>query len=260
MSSQLKRKIKQIIRPWKDKIGVSRHANVDYNRQLWDEYSRDWDKKRDRSEDPQAKASDIKVLGDEWGSHKDVQQVLQEYIYPFISMESIVAEIGVGGGRLASQVVGKVKEFHCFDISQEMLKRTKSLLAQHANVHYTLLQYPQLPRSLSGKLDFVYSFDVFVHLDLHTIWQYFQEFNKVLKDKGRLFVHTTNLLAPGGWERFQAQDEYKVEGHYFVSPEIVNALAAKAKFKIIKASQPDPGNFYYNRDYLIVLQKDAHLG
>jgi len=36
---------------------------------------------------------------------------------------SVVAEIGVGGGRIARKMVDKVKSLTCFDISTEMLKK-----------------------------------------------------------------------------------------------------------------------------------------
>jgi hypothetical protein len=60
-----------------------------------------------------------------------------------------------------------------------------------------------------------YSFDVMVHIDLHTIWKYLLEIRRVLKDEtGRAFISTANLEAPGGWERFTKQKEYSVGGFY----------------------------------------------
>ena len=57
------------------------------------------------------------------------------------------------------------------------------------------------------------------------------------------------------WERFSAQESYSVEGHYFVTPELVHVLAERSGLRPIKRSCVDPANFYFNRDYLVVLEK-----
>lgn len=197
----------------------------------------------------------IEYLGDEWGRKSDVEKIVMEYIYPFITKESIVAEIGSGGGRIASKVVDNCKELYCFDISSEMIKKAEAALANYSNVKYILLHRSQFPDSYIEKFDFVYSFDVFVHLDLHTIWKYFNEIRRILKDGCKAFVHTTNLKAPDGWERFSRQTDYSLEGHYFVSPEIIDILAQHSSLQIIKSSTPEATNFYLNRDYLFILEK-----
>lgn len=241
------------------KFGPSRSSNVEYNKRLWDCYARHWDSLEVNSESSASeggkKESSFECLGDEWGEKYSVDKVISNYIYPFITKESIVAEIGVGGGRIASKVAGRTKELYCFDISPNMLKRAKSRLGQYHNIKYFLLDEPHFSDNFSGMFDFVYSFDVFVHLDLHTMWRYFNEFNRILKNGGRAFIHTANLKAPGGWERFSKQHAYAVEGHYFISPEIIDILAEHSSFRIIKRSAIDAANFYLNRDYLVVLEK-----
>ncbi len=238
---------------------VSQLSNVEYNRHLWSRYSRGWSETsvyiENRDIGEAERATYLRYLGDEWGTVSDVEKIIGEYIYPFLGTDAIAAEIGCGGGRIARQVVERTKALYCMDISSEMLERTKDVLADYGNVHYVLLAEPRFPRELAGKLDFVYAFDVFVHLDLHTMWKYFNEIKIALKEGGKAFIHTTNLKAPGGWDRFSSQEEYRVEGHYFVSPEMVDILAQRSQMRIVKASTPHPGNFYLNRDYLVVLEK-----
>jgi SAM-dependent methyltransferase len=237
----------------------SQSRNVEYNRALWDEYAREWDKKPVHIEDPKLDVNQsqfyLTCLGDEWGSKRDVDEIVQEYIYPHITRDSVVAEIGVGGGRIARRVAGMVKELYCLDISPQMLRKAQVALANYSNIRFILLHDPVLPDTLIGKCDFIYSFDVFVHLDLHTMWKYFMQVNRGLKQGHRAFIHTTNLKAPGGWDRFCVQSEYSVSGHYFISPEIVEILANHSGLQIVKTSTPEPTNFYLNRDYLVILEK-----
>ena len=237
------------------KFWPSSHSNVGYNRHLWNFYARHWNKSLTYTEDKTLTAKDVNCLGDEWGNRKDVQDVLAGYVYPYINKQCVVGEIGTGGGRVASQVVDRVQAFHCFDISDEMLKKVKAALKAYPQAQFHLLSEAKLPEECVEQFDFLYSFDVFPHLDLHTHWQYFQEIHRCLKSKGKAFIHTSNLLAPDGWKRFAVQKEFAVEGHYFVSPDIIKILAAHAYLKVIKESRIDSNNFYYNRDYLVILEK-----
>jgi SAM-dependent methyltransferase len=254
ISNQQIKKVKKIVKKMLGQSIDSSLSNVEYNKKLWNKYAKEWQSTDIPFEDLKSTKKEAQFLGDEWGNLKAVDQVIKEYIDPYINKQSVVGEIGTGGGRIASKVAGKTKEFYCFDISSEMLRKAKNSLQNFNNVSYELLDSPQFSSNFVSKFDFVYSFDVFVHLDLHTIWKYLQQFKVILKNKGRVFIHTTNLTAPDGWARFVSQEEYHVEGHYFVTPEVINTLIERSGLKKVKESKIDPGNFYYYRDYLVVLE------
>ena len=230
--------------------------NLEHNRALWNQYAQIWRKDAVRSE----AASDavkppIEVLGDEWGRAADVDRIVAEYITPFVTRDGVAVEIGVGGGRIARRVAPQVRTLYCLDISEQMLARAQAALAGCPNIIFALLTEPRLSGIVRASPDFVYSFDVFVHFDLHMMWTYFQEVARVLQPGGHFFVHTANLTAPEGWQRFAAQDHFTVPGHYFVVPQTIATLAAHAGLTLVKESAVDSGNFYLARDYLCVLRK-----
>eukprot|EP01022_Parablepharisma_sp_SALTPOND_P016455 TRINITY_DN24117_c0_g1_i1.p2 TRINITY_DN24117_c0_g1~~TRINITY_DN24117_c0_g1_i1.p2 ORF type:complete len:183 (-),score=13.95 TRINITY_DN24117_c0_g1_i1:139-687(-) len=179
---------------------------------------------------------------------------MEEFVYPFINKESIVAEIGSGGGRIASKSAPMVKELHCFDISEEMLKVLQNNLKDLKNIFYHPIEVPQDLLKSKKQFDFIYSFDVFVHFDLHMIWSYFVASKEVLKKGGKVFFHTGNLKSPKGWERFVNTDQFSVVNHYLIIPEIIQLFADKCGYRVIKESNPNESNFYYNRDYLFVME------
>lgn len=234
-------------------------TNFAHNRALWDRYAQTWRKDEIPLQNPAIREGQredyVKCLGDEWGRVSDIEQIVSEYIDPYISGDSVVAEIGVGGARIATRVAPRTKELWCFDISEEMLGKARSALSGHANTHFVLMEEPRFPDEFDGKFDFVYAFDVFVHFDLHMMWTYFREIKRVLKKGAHAFLHTSNLRAPGGWESFSSQDSYSVVRHYFISPELIDILAQKSDLTIVKKSTVDTENFYLNRDYLFVLEK-----
>lgn len=233
--------------------------NFEHNRALWNRYAQTWSRDEIPIQNPDIGESNrddyVTCLGDEWGTATDVEAIVSEYIYPYITTDSVVAEIGVGGARIASRVAPRTGELSCFDISKEMLDRARGALAGHTNVRFILMERPRFPDECTAKFDFVYAFDVFVHFDLHMMWKYFREIGRVLRKGGRAFLHTSNLCAPGGWKSFSNQESYSVIRHYFISPEIVNTLAERADLAIVKESSIDPGNFYLNRDYLFVVER-----
>ena len=234
-------------------------TNFESNREFWDHYAKHWNKcsvfveNSDISEEE--KESYIKYLGDEWGRVEDVVRIVVEYIDPFITQDSVVAELGVGGARIASKVVENVQELHCFDISEEMLNKAKASIGKYSQAKFHLMKHHEFEEKFCEKLDFIYSFDVFVHFDLVSIWKYLNEIYKVLKHNGRAFIHTSNMTAPQGWSRFEAQRRYGEGLYYPTTPEAIRFLIEKTKMRIIKESTPEPSNFYLERDYLVIMQK-----
>ncbi len=236
----------------------SMHNNVEYNRDLWNRYARLWDKDTVFLEkDAHKRAENINILGDEWGTPHDVDTIANMFLFPYLSPSTTALEVGVGGGRIANRVAPRVKMLHAFDISSKMLTKAEDFLSSHTNIQFNLLNSPSLPEEFTNSIDFAYSFDVFVHLDIHTIWRYFKEIYRVLKPGGHAFLHTSNLASPGGWAHFSTQNEYNVSHHYFICPQMVEILADRAGFLIVKRSQFDPSNFYLNRDFLFVMQKST---
>jgi SAM-dependent methyltransferase len=238
------------------------HDNVAYNRHLWDWYADKWRRdpqfRRDQADvghDPEAGDDRFGVLGYEWGTAADLDAVIAEFIDPFIDAGSVAGEIGSGGGRVAAKVVDRVARLYCFDISPRMLEQARRTLGDRSDVEYVVLDGARLPEHLEGSLDFLYAFDVFVHLDLHAIWKYVQEAERTLRPGGHAFMHTANLAAPGGWANFAKQDVYRPQTHYFISPEIARTLVAHTGLEIVKQGEPDPNRFYLNRDYLFVVRK-----
>ena len=74
------------------------------------------------------KISKESYLGDEWSKLNDVNQVIQDYIIPYVNINDIIMEIGSGGGRISSKLINKCKKLFCLDISKEMLKICESKL------------------------------------------------------------------------------------------------------------------------------------
>ncbi len=240
---------------------ISPTENVEYNSEIWDWYADRWNDPAFRQHQlhhegrSDEDSKDVVRLGEEWGRLEDAVQAIDEWILPHVDPASVCGEIGTGGGRVAVRVAPKVGEFHAFDVSPKMLKLVEAELGDVPGTRFHHLPTPAFPPALAGRFDFLYSFDVFVHLDLHVQWRYLQEIERALKPGGRAFLHTANLTSDAGWERFAEQDRYRVEGFYFMTPEAVRTLIGRAGLRVVEEMGGQPGNFYYGRDFLVLIEK-----
>ena len=89
----------------------------------------------------------------------------------------------------------------------------------------------------------------------------------MLKQDGRAFVSTANLLSKEGFGRFSKQSKFTVGGFYFITPEIVMKLLVEAGLRIVKRSdgkdynggvweEEISGNSYIDRDFLIIVERN----
>lgn len=249
-------------------------GNVLTNRKLWDLYAKEWNleapwvqnmiKNVSESCSP---LSSSPVIGEEWSDRAALDTVINDFIKPYIDENTRVAEIGSGGGRMAIRVAAlRPKSLQLFDISLEMLKRARkalSLRGLDTEIKGTHISFCHLKEDYSAKsfekfresFDFIYAFDVFVHVDVHTIWQYLQYIHSMLSDTGVAFISTANICSTLGWNRFSNQKRFTVGGFYFISPDIIRHLANKADLEIVQETPKDETNLYYNRDFLCILRK-----
>jgi SAM-dependent methyltransferase len=237
--------------------GMDGADNVAYNRELWNWYAEQWQDPTfgiAHADRPDDLPTTLETIGDEWGRRSDVDAIVKEFILPFVRRDSIVAEIGCGGGRIAERLVGHVALYYGFDISRRMLELARGTI-RDPRARFVLLEDAELPDELGERFDFVFAFDVFLHLDLYVMRRYLEEMARVLKTDGKAFVHTTNLTSDAGWDNFVKFERYRPETHFYVSPETVRTLARRSGFTVLKESVPDSNNFYLARDYLAVLAK-----
>eukprot|EP01036_Dinobryon_divergens_P041583 gene41583-55127_t len=147
-------------------VVYSKTGNLNTNQKLWENYCKEW-----KADEPWVQKlaenvsmeNDLQALGDEWAPRQDTLEVVSLYIYPNIKSNFKVAEIGVGGGRIAREVASHVSELRCYDISNAMLARARDAIPiEHRNhVTFHCLSSTESSRSLGGPeltdyFDFIY--------------------------------------------------------------------------------------------------------
>jgi cyclopropane fatty-acyl-phospholipid synthase-like methyltransferase len=160
--------------------------------------ARDWDERARRNA-----RYYIALEQDQEGFHNLGAHQLRDDIICGLSLGPHIRalEVGCGSGRLLAPLSSMVGEAHGVDISQEMLKRARTELANYPNAHVHHTQ-GELPMFADEMFDFCYSYHVFQHIPVReAIVRYLQEIHRVLKRGGTARLHFAVATTTGDTRR-----------------------------------------------------------
>ncbi len=128
--------------------------------------------------------------GEEWTKSEVWKKALvDEIIYPNINKDSNVLEIGPGGGRWTEYLAKKARRLILADISPKCIKICKRRFKNCTNIDYFATDGQDLSFILDDSIDFIWSFDAFVHISPGDTALYIKEFRRILKDGAKGVVH-----------------------------------------------------------------------
>jgi SAM-dependent methyltransferase len=146
--------------------------------------------------------------GDEWdGQARACGQpyetwkgsVVKTFLSPNITSSSIVLEIGPGHGRWSKELAGRCLELILIDLSPNCIQFCRELLSEHDNIRYIVNDGRALMGVAETSVDFIWSFDAFVHMDRETIASYLGEIRRVLKPGAMAIIHHAGRSHPFLW-------------------------------------------------------------
>jgi len=175
---------------------------------------------------------DTEIYGSQWGDPENFTQspnlamIKHHFIEPYVTDQTVVLEIGCGGGRW-TKFFGNAQLVYALDAFDEMLQETKtSYYRANGNDNLILVRTngTDFPTIDECSIDYMFTFDVFVHLDIEVIEEYLVNAKKVLKDTGTIFIHYGDKTKYRGKEN---------TGFSWNSPEIMHKLLKKLGLAII---------------------------
>lgn len=153
--------------------------NIAWNRETWD------------------KEHDWAEAGDEWsgmaahcGQPYDAwkQSLVDTFLSPHLHPSARVLEVAPGHGRFTEHIVDKVASTVLVDLSPTCLNFCRARFGDNG-VRYVLTDGRSLPGVEDASIDFIWSFDSFVHMEADVIDAYLSEFHRVLAPRGRFTIH-----------------------------------------------------------------------
>ena len=164
------RRLKSFVRRLSNGLGKEAGA-VRVEETFWDFYVGHWESS--------AALNKAQFVGEEWGHEADFVALLEKYG----DREKAALEIGCGGGRITSVGARIFRHVHAADLSAQMLRKAQEAI-RASNVGFHKLDGFTLKEFADGRLDFVYSHDVFVQLSSVQVYTYLLEIERVLKTGG----------------------------------------------------------------------------
>ena len=147
---------------------------------------KEWDRDHDWSEDGDEWKGQALLCGVPYETWK--QSLIDSLIVPNATGKTVL-EIGPGHGRWSASIVQVAKRVLLVDLSSNCIAYCQS---RFPGVECHVNDGGHLPADLSSQVDFVWSYDSFVHMDAEVIKSYFQELARVLKPGGRAIIHHAN--------------------------------------------------------------------
>lgn len=130
-------------------------------------------------------------------SYDDWKRALvEEFIAPHLEKRKMVLEIGCGHGRWSALFAGNVGKLYLCDIAQPCLEFCRKRFGSQAEYFWS---DGLLSPIADASIDFVWCFDVMVHVEPECIGQYVVEISRILKPGAVAILHHAHDNHLGGW-------------------------------------------------------------
>lgn len=144
---------------------------VELNLRKWETY--DWGKE-----------------GEEWTESEAWKQALiSDVLMKYIQPSRKVLEIGPGAGRWTETLQKIAGRLLLADLSTRCIELCKQRFAQATHIEYFVTDGSSLSFIPDRSVDYVWSYDVFVHIGPRETERYLAEFSRILVSGGRGIIH-----------------------------------------------------------------------
>jgi len=164
------------------------------------DWNKTWDKGYDWSQDGDEWTGQAEYCGQPYPEWK--QSILETFVRPNLTPESVSLEVAPGRGRWTQFLVENSAKVHLFDLNESCIDACRKRFADVDHVTYAINDGSSLPGVEDGTVDFVWSYDSFVHMEADTIEAYLREFARVLRPGGKAVIHHAgrkNAMLPLGF-------------------------------------------------------------
>jgi len=128
--------------------------------------------------------------GEEWTvSPEWKQSLIDEVMLKYITPGKTILEIGPGAGRWTETLQKIAKKLILVDLSDKCIELCKQRFSQCNNIEFFVNDGANIDFIQSETVDFIWSFDVFVHVNPVETEQYIKGFSRIFKKGGLGIIH-----------------------------------------------------------------------
>lgn len=128
--------------------------------------------------------------GEEWTPTPGWKQsVIQEVMLKYVEPGKTILEVGPGVGRWTETLQKIAQRLILVDVSDKCIELCQKRFAGCDNVEFFVNDGVSLAFIADETVDFIWSFDVFVHISPQDTEKYLMGFKRILKKGGRGIIH-----------------------------------------------------------------------
>lgn len=117
------------------------------------------------------------------------ESLINGMLYKYIEKDSIVLEIGPGAGRWTEFLQPIARRLLVADIAEKCLSICQERFRTCGNIEYYLINSRTLDFVPDNSIDYIWSYDVFVHINPTDTENYISEFQRILRPGGCAIIH-----------------------------------------------------------------------
>jgi ubiquinone/menaquinone biosynthesis C-methylase UbiE len=167
--------------------------SIKYNRLVWNSY--DWSTEGEEWTNDVAGFRGLNP--NEWKN-----ALINEMMLKYIKENSMILEVGPGAGRWTKILYPYSKTLILADVSEKCLEICEKSFKGSTNIQYYLVN-DRLSKIKENSIDFIWSYDVFVHINPSDIKKYIEDFSHILKPGGIAIIHHSGSYADEAYARNQ---------------------------------------------------------
>lgn len=130
------------------------------------------------------------LYGLHWGDPDTLEPlrfIKNRYLQPLLDTDFVAVEIGPGGGRW-TRYLTSMRRLYVVDFHEEMLRELRRHV-DASNIVCIKNNGDDFPGIGDEEIDFLFSFDTFVHFDLPLVEAYLRNMWRILKPGAPAFIH-----------------------------------------------------------------------
>jgi cyclopropane fatty-acyl-phospholipid synthase-like methyltransferase len=154
----------------------------------------------------------------------------------FVNKDSVVLDIGCGGGRVEKFLADHVKEIHGIDMSPKAVKISRKFVDK-PNAFFHAVTNNKLDLFKDETFDFVFEIAAFHHMPREDAYNYFVEIFRTLKKGGVFFSTFNDITADFNYNYFAYHallNDYTVNRMRFYTEEEIKFLLEKVGFRDVE--------------------------
>jgi ubiquinone/menaquinone biosynthesis C-methylase UbiE len=133
---------------------------------------------------------DWEAGGEEWSRSQEWKQsLIDDVLLKYLPPGKDVLEIGPGAGRWTEALQQRAKRLILVDLTDRCIELCKKRFAHCDNIEYHVNDGASLAFIPSESVDFIWSFDVFVHISPADTERYIADFKRILRTTGLAVIH-----------------------------------------------------------------------